>query len=142
MVLAFLIFNSCNKNNSSKIEGINKLNADFLAKDSSTHRFNIYGKWDIFVNIRNGVRSNCNTCPKILFSRDIAKLIYPSGETETYNYNTNSDTILFTNSMKNNKSNNNFYFDNKYLMILKKEKNYIELELKQLENNCSFILRQ
>jgi hypothetical protein len=146
ILLVVLIFDSCNQN--SNYNGKNKdampidsLMAKGIIEDNK-HTFSIIGKWSMPYTKSAKSTIRCNQCPYAVFEKNnIAKVISPSGEIEVYNYSITNDTLVF--SYKGNKKiDSNIYFNDKYLMSIKTEKDYSELELKQIGKDFLCVLRK
>jgi hypothetical protein len=143
------MFGSCNQNSKNYNEKIKEaMPIDSLKEkrkiEDNNGSFSIIGEWSMPYTKSAKSTTKCNQCPYAIFEKDnTAKVISPSGQAEMYNYSIKNDTLLFSYTKANEKTeSSSSYFNGKYLMVIKMEKDYFELELKQIGKDFSFVLRK
>lgn len=118
--------------------------ASIVYKDTKTNTYKtikILGEWGIYVTIKDGMEARCNICPRIVFQKSgSAKLIKSSKLVEKYKWTIIDDTIVFFSNNKLLPS--NLLGNNKFLMIFHSSNSSSdsEVELKQVNKNCTYIL--
>jgi len=135
----------------SKKELIN-CNTDLQKSDSINLTENkLIGEWTIgaYTNtitikkkhstISTTSKTNCNSCPTVTFKDSMnATIIYPIG-TEYIKWKVKGNILTILNIDKNK---DKAFSDSIYEMTYIQKDKYIELELKQKDNNYSIILRR
>ena len=134
IVLAILLLFSCNHDNrSGKIKD--------LVKNTIQKPNLLIGEWCVYETLNKGVKTMCNVCPKVSFSNDqTATVIFPSGVKENLKWTVSGNKLILT--IIDNKNLAKIFPDSQYEMSFTKEKDFIELELRQTEKKYSEILRR
>ncbi len=115
-------------------------------KKESFDKMLILGKWTIYATTEikigktsESLTSLCNSCPEVTFSSDrFAKIKFPNGNVETYVWRIQNNKLMFMLAGKID----NPKFDSEYLIKIDQKKEFLEMELTEVNKNYSFILRK
>jgi hypothetical protein len=125
---------ACNQNN--------KHNSDIemkrvLIDTSITDNKDIIGQWTMCSTSGNGVMTNYNVCPKVLFSIYRTGSITFSGRVENFGWTLKKNALTISNMVKNS---DNTFLDTTYIVSFSKEKNSIGLQIRNITNDGVFYL--
>lgn len=120
---------------------VNKNESSFLVKDSVEFADKLIGLWTISVDILNGIKGVCNSCPIVDFiDHGIAKIKFPTARIEEFKWLVIGDSLFFTYLQDSSR----IFQQDRYQMRFERKKDFEELELKiNYGNNIQiYVLRK
>jgi len=127
--ILILVLISCNRGKNTNIEfGLNQTKVDTSNIDNNY----ILGHWTMCSTFGHGSMINYNVCPQILFSKAGTGVIIFSNKTETFYWTLNKRKLTILNVAKNSE---NMFLNKTYMTFLKKEKNFLSLEIFDKDNS-------
>ena len=115
----------------------------YSQKTKDFDKYQILGTWKFVAtrtstNDSNKLTNLCSICPDINFnSARFAKVIFPAGEIQTFLFLIEKNKLKLITTVDNE---NPFFFDGEYLIDLKTNSEFLELELIQKKKSYSFLL--
>ena len=101
----------------------------------------IIGEWGIYVFRTDSSEVLCNACPKVnFFHNNVATITNPSNVKRNLRWSLNQKYLILNYFDKNILDKE--FPDSIYTVELKKEKNFMELILKQENNGYTLVLRK
>lgn len=100
----------------------------------------LIGKWSMCTVKSKKGKSSYNVCPIIIFYKDgRGEKNSGSNKKELFNWELKNDTLHITNHLKNDKG---AFADNEYIVGFESKKDFLELEIKNIIKEYSYILRK
>jgi hypothetical protein len=133
VIVGFMFQFSSNFYGNNKTTNVSNTTNDFeynLTQDKVNGEWGVYAMGDAL----------CNVCPKIDFNTNSTAIVKINGEIQNIKWEKKGNVIILVNT-DTNKTDRTFS-DGEYELKFVQEKEYVELQLKEMKNNYLYTLRR